>query len=106
LLALEGWDFDDPRFLTLRMEDLVKAPAARLSVAFAFMGRDDLVLPPDAAFSFQAMSGGRRAGQVDEASHYRSGDPNDWRRHVPGPVQAAIRARFRGLLERFYPESA
>lgn len=105
LLALEGWDFDDPRFLTLRMEDLVKAPAARLSVAFAFLGRDDLLLPSDAAFSFQAMSGGRRAGQVDEQSHYRSGNPHDWRNHLPGPVQAAIRTRFQTLLGRYYPES-
>ena len=105
LLALQDWDFDDPRFLTLRMEDLVAAPAARLSVVFAFLGRSDLRLPPDAAFSFQAVSGGRAAGQIDERSHYRSGNPNDWRNNLPDSVQVMIRTRFRPLLERFFPES-
>lgn len=102
--ALQAWDFDDKRFLTLRMEDMVGDPSGRLGQAFAFLGRHDLVLPEDSDFSFRAVSGGRRAGEVDERSHYRSGDPQDWRRHLPQGIQIYVRAHFRPLLERFYPE--
>ncbi len=101
--ALRAWDFDATRFLTLRMEDMVADPSGRLGQAFAFLGRGDLVLPEDADFSFRAVSGGRRAGEIDERSHYRSGDPEDWRRHLPQGFQMYVRGHFRPLLERFYP---
>lgn len=87
------------------MEDVVERPGHYFSQALAFMGRDGLVLPEDEDFTFDEFTGGRKVGQSDEASHYRSGDPDDWRHHLPPAVIAYILVHFRPILERFYPEA-
>jgi hypothetical protein len=56
LLALQAWDFDDPRFLTLRMEDLVAAPAARLVQSVRPVARSGCCVsprPPASYYSYE-----------------------------------------------------
>jgi sulfotransferase family protein len=105
LCGLRAWDYDDPAYLTLRAEDLVLRPSEAIGQAFAFMGVRCQRLPDDQDFTFERFSGGRLTGQVNEASHYRSGSPSDWREQLPRAVIDYVIEHFRPMLERFYPES-
>jgi hypothetical protein len=103
LHALRHWDFSDERFLTLRMEDLVMDPDGVIGSA---LQEPDLKrhLPDPSAFTFEAITG-RRVGEVDTTSHYRSGATGQWRNLLPPTARAYISAHFEPLLQRFYPEA-
>jgi len=101
---LASWDFDDPRIATVRMEDFGDDPAAVLRPALGEPGRS-LAMPDPGAFAFSALSGGRKPGEIDATSHYRSGDPDAWRRELPIAARDRLRTRYRALIERFYPEA-
>lgn len=104
MCALRQWDFDDGKFTTVRMEDF----AERIDLALkGALGPD---LPayawPDAHdYTFRAMSGGRKPGEIDESSAYRSGHPDAWRSELPKPIIAYVRAHYRDVLNRFYPDA-
>ncbi|WP_435257053.1 FkbM family methyltransferase [Thioclava sp. FR2] len=109
LHALSNWPYEDQRFFPLLMEEFVKAPVTNLLSAMAQSGNDTLpyrVLPDDSDLTFKKMSNGRSVGQTDETSHYRSGDPNDWKLHLEPEHRAAIRKACRPVFERFYPDLA
>jgi hypothetical protein len=101
LCALRQWDFDDDRFTTVRMEDFGISIGEVLRSTLS----GNYTWPSSAAFTFQALSGGREPGTIDETSHYRSGDPEQWRSELPSAAVAYVREHFRPLLERFYPDS-
>lgn len=101
LYALRNWDFADDRFITLRSEDLVAQPSATIKSIKQFSTSK---LPDDSDFLFQRFSGGRQPGQQDLKSHYRSGDPNEWRGTIPKVVVEYCRKNFSQMLLRFYPE--
>ena len=104
LAQLAAWDFDDPRIATVRMEDFGDDPAAMLRPALGDTARA-LEMPDAASFAFSALSGGRGQGEVNDSSHYRSGDPDAWRRELPLAARDQLRTRYRALIERFYPEA-
>ena len=103
LYALRRWNFDDDRFVTLRMEDAVLDPNG---VFDPLLGpRYPSCRLPDARdHTFEAVSG-RKRGVVDDRSHYRSGLPEQWRHELPAAVVEYVRERFEVLLTRFYPNS-
>ncbi len=98
---MRNWNYDDPRFTTVRIEDIVDTPTATMRKLPAFV---NLALPNDADFSFQAISGGRILGQIDENSDYRSGDPNEWKKYIPEALISYAQAYFPHLLRSFYPD--
>lgn len=102
LADLRRWDFSDPRIVTVRMEDFGEniGGVIRSAVGSAATG---IQWPESDEFSFSRMSGGRKPGQVDSQSHYRSGSPEAWREELPPPVIDYIRTYYRSLLERYYP---
>ena len=100
--GLRTWDYDNPDFVTLRMEDMVRHPAVALREALASVGIENPILPRDQDFSFARFSNGRTNGEIDAASHYRSGSDDDWREHLPSPVVDYVKSRFRTLMDRFY----
>ena len=105
LMALRSWRFDDPRIHTVRMEDMVQDVNSSVG---AFLGQifgctTDAMDPE--RFTFERMSGGRKPGEVDTDSHYRAGLPDEWRTTLPPSLIAYIRAHYRDLLERYYPEA-
>lgn len=108
LLAMRDWPYGDPRFVTLRMEDFVKAPVTRLMEALqrSGVGAADWVRAPDEEFAFERISGGRRIGEADVTSHFRSGDPQDWKSHLDAGHLSKIRDHCRQVLEWHYPELA
>jgi hypothetical protein len=103
LHALRRWDFDDARFTTLRMEEMVLRPNERLG-ALLKAAHPGHLLPPAERHSFAALTG-RAPGQVDVTSHYRAGQPGEWRRALPAAGIAYLRVHLEGLLRRFYPGS-
>jgi hypothetical protein len=101
LFALRNWDYDDPRFTTVRTEDFVARPAATVQALAPFA---DLKLPSDDRFTFEAVSGGRKRGEVNTSSHYRSGAPNQWKTCVPAALISYAQTYLAPLLRRYYPE--
>jgi hypothetical protein len=104
LCALRQWNFDNDQFTTVRMEEF----GDRIDLALAgAMGTKAAryTWPEPHAFTFRAMSGGREPGTVDDRSPYRSGHPDAWRKELSKPIIAYIRAHYRSILERFYPNA-
>lgn len=105
LYSLREWDFDDLRIHTIRMEDLVLNVNSVLGkILIDYLG-DAIKLPNPQEFTFEKMSGGRRKGEIDQTSHYRSGLADCWRKELPEEIIAYIREHHRALLERYYPDS-
>lgn len=103
LHALRHWDFDDPGFITLRMEDLVADPGGTIGRMLSAR-YPDRRLPDESLFTFTKFAG-RPPGDIDSKSHYRSGQRDQWRTVLPPSAIAYVRAHFRPLLERYYPAS-
>jgi hypothetical protein len=101
LFALRNWDYDDTRFKTVRIEDFVAAPS-RTTRAILTLPRP--ILPVDWRYAFEAFSGGRPPGWINDESHYRSGDPEEWRKHLPREIVTYVQATLAGLLTHAYPE--
>lgn len=101
LHAMRNWDYDDTRFKTVRIEDFTLQPS-RWAADLIPMSRP--CLPPDWRFTFEAFSGGRPRGSVDDSSHYRSGDPGEWRKYIPPAILRYVQNYFDGLLRPYYPE--
>jgi hypothetical protein len=101
LHALRSWDYDDSRFKTVRIEDFVAAPSEAVREMLP-LARP--ILPVDWRYAFEAFSGGRPPGWVNDQSHYRSGDPEEWRKHVPREIVAYVQATLPSLLAQAYPE--
>ena len=63
-------------------------------------------LPPEQVeaavrrFGYEKLSGGRRQGQEDVRSHYRKGQPGDWRNHFTAAHADAFAERFGDLPRR------
>lgn len=104
LNALQAWNYDDERFQTLRMEDLTRDVEGFLTLIRGIDGFEDLSTPAVEEFQFQNFTG-RAIGEVDNSSHYRSGDANAWRSELPPIVIEFVRSHFRPMLERFYPDA-
>lgn len=104
LHALHGWNFDDERIVTLRMESIVADVGAFLDAIRDRAGMEGLLLPSPDEFGFEKFAG-RRVGEVNDASHYRSGDADGWRRELPPAIVDYVWAHFSNLMERYYPEA-
>jgi hypothetical protein len=104
LLALRQWDFSDEAFTTLRMEDVVTDIDGTVGVRMIEMFGRELRLPDAADFCFERFSGGRRPGEVDNTSHYRTGQPGTWRGELPSSAVTYLQCHLRRIFERYYAE--
>ncbi len=106
LYALSHWDDTDERFLTLRMEDMVKRPNEFLTTSIKFLGKDPAKyrLVDEEKFTFKAIAG-RKVGEVNTSAHLRSGNPNDWKETLPDYVKDYVKVHYQDYLEKYYPDS-
>jgi hypothetical protein len=104
--AMLGWR-PRPDVLEIRMEDLTVASEAGFEEIFRFLdllgdrpGQVTASTLRDivAANSFEALSGGRAAGESDETSHYRKGVAGDWVEHFEPVHLAVFGAQWTDLL--------
>lgn len=71
--------------VVVRYEDLVRAPAEGLARVFDFLGVETSTAELERivrASSFEALSGGRKAGVESPGSFYRKGVAGDWPNHL------------------------
>jgi hypothetical protein len=107
--AMDQWNYDDPRILEMRFEDVVRDPLAHLTKAFAFIGLFDPASSDHREclerlvrdYSFKHMSGGREPGQADDRHHYRSGVPGEGRSRLKPVHLRWFEDRYPALLARF-----
>jgi len=106
LYSFAHWNIFDDRFLTLRMEDMVKNPRDFITKSLEFSNKDpaDYRLADDKKFTFKAITG-RDLGTVDTSSHLRSGNPNDWRTTLPEHIKDYIKAHYWDYLNTYYPDT-
>lgn len=105
LNALLNWSFDDKRFVTIKMEDFVDKPNELLQKSIVAHGYDPIgfTLPVESKYTFEAMSG-RKVGEEDRHSHYRSGSPDDWKSQLPSAVITYLSSHFSDLLHKYYQD--
>ncbi|WP_133469228.1 sulfotransferase domain-containing protein [Paraglaciecola marina] len=103
LCALGEWQFDDHRYLPIRMEDFVIDPLKYMKRTIVVNGGDPehFTYPDSDEFSFAKLTG-RTVGEVNDSSHFRSGDPQDWKKHLPDDVKLYLQAHFSYLISEFY----
>jgi hypothetical protein len=105
LRAMTDWDYDDRRFTTLRMEDIVKDVHSFGCQLIAKFRHGRGILPKADDFAFERFSFGRPRGVRDNGSHYRIGSSDAWKDDLPEDLVAEVRVRYSGLLTRFYSEN-
>jgi hypothetical protein len=106
LLALRQWDYANSRFTTLKMEDMVARPEYFLRPILSCLKENgDVLLPTDSEMLFSNFSDGRKPGEIDNASHYRSGSEDSWKTELPPAIVRYVHSRFHDVLEQFYPET-
>lgn len=90
--------------VTIRYEDLLASPAEHIGGTLRFIGADDSMHAIErcrAAASFESLSGGRRAGQEDRSSFFRSGRAGDWREWLSDAQREAFESQAGDLLGTF-----
>jgi hypothetical protein len=102
--AMGVWNYDDPRIITVRLEDITAHSSSILSQFLRVNFARNVKLPHAENYSFEKMSGGRKIGEVDNTSHYRSGNAEGWREELPKRLQDYIRMHYTKLLKTYYPE--
>lgn len=103
LYHLKSWNYDDPRILECRFEDIIADPVPWFGRFRDILDLSDRVTRPDIEqlcedTSFCALSGGRRPGETNEHHHYRNGVPGDWRRHFTPRVTEEFKKWYAPLL--------
>lgn len=96
-------------YMEIRYEDLHADTLGRAAEIFRFIGVSDNpadVAAATEASSFERLSGGRRQGEVDAASHYRRGEVEGWRDELTEEeVHAAERSAGRMMASLGYSVS-
>jgi tetratricopeptide (TPR) repeat protein len=81
------WDYSNRNIMELRFEDLIANDFSYFARVLSFLGLlpQRITIPQISAatakYSFANLSHGRTRGQEDSWSHYRKGQPGDWRNH-------------------------
>jgi hypothetical protein len=103
LCALRNWDFADTRYATITMEKLVHNPRSALGSVLieSYTGS---ILPADDDYTFMAMCG-RQIGEIDDNSHYRSGEIGQWRTELPDDLVQYVKKNYGFILSEFYHDA-
>lgn len=90
--------------LELRFEDMIAQPVASFERVLTHMGfmpaRVSRLMLEEILerHSFKNLSGGRAPGEEDATSHYRRGQPGDWRNHLDAEHIAYFKSLYNPLL--------
>jgi hypothetical protein len=96
--------FGSSVILNVRYEDMHRDDRGIIRQCLQHVGvdySDAAVELCKSAGSFEKMSGGRKRGETDQKSFYRSGTVGDWRNHLDPALAARCCEAVKGLMERF-----
>ena len=82
--GIKNWDYDNPKFIELKYEDLITHPEKKFCELFEHYGFNDdaMSLALDVADKLNfANRTKRNAGQERKKQHLRSGKPGQWREY-------------------------
>jgi hypothetical protein len=103
LTDIGAWDYSDPRFLELRYEDMMADPEGQFRRLFTHYGFHPAAVERGIEFglkhSFQRRTG-RNVGEVEERSHFRSGESGQWRKHFDDRHRRAFKECHGDLVVR------
>jgi len=106
--GLRDWlpDLDSPYLHTLRFEALLSDFRLEMGLALDHLGvdlsdaGDDILSRMEDQYSFEALSGGRTAGEENRNSHYRKGVAGDWRNHFDHEVATIFDEVYGDVCDR------
>jgi hypothetical protein len=103
LFSLKNWNFEDNRISTVRIEDFIDrfTDSIRSNIGSEF---GNINWPDQANFSFEMLSGGRRRGDLNNFSHYRSGISGSRCNELSRNVVDFVRSELSTFISKFYPE--
>ncbi len=108
--ARDWGDAHPSRYLELRYEQMLDSTLTHARRIFGFLGvdtSDELLGQVVDRTSFSALSGGRKRGEVDNASHFRKGTSGGWRDDLdPESIDAFESIGGELLDELGYPRAA
>ncbi len=97
-----SWFAQDPN-RCVKFEDLTGSPEKEmLRVVRGLLGIDvteDAIVASCRKFAFEQLAGGRKRGEEDAKSHFRSGAAGGWKKHFSPEVTEAFKEEFPGLLQ-------
>ncbi len=95
---MAAWDYDDPRFMELKYEDLLQDHDLKLfHDMFTFVGFPGRVIPVALRIAYD---GSLFSGKVRQSTHVRSGASSQWRSHFTARHAARFVELFPGALAR------
>lgn len=104
LYQMYSWNYNQPRILEKKFEDLISNTIEQFQQIFAHLrvvpdliSDEDLIELLD-KFSFEKLSGGRQVGSEDTRGHYRKGVVGDWRNHFSERHIACFKALYNPIL--------
>ena len=107
LRVLRDWPNDVSDTNVIRMEDSTLAPSQFLGTIWRKLGGqlDNYQHVDPEYLTFKYQSGGREVGDIDDDSHLRSGNQDEWRSVLPENLIQRIRRDFEPVLHTFYPDA-
>ena len=97
---------DNKNIKVFLFEDIIKDPIEFLKDVVKFYGYevDSFKYPDKSKFTFEALSKGRKIGDVDKKSHFRSGNQDEWKKNVPKDIVLFIKEHYKPFISRYYKD--
>lgn len=100
---MASWNYNNPKFLEFRYEDLILNPDPTFTKLFTHWGINPAHMEDCLAISrrhHMTAKTGRKLGQVDVHSHMRSGEPGQWKKYFTAEHKKAFKVQFGDILVR------
>ena len=102
LFAMRRWNYSDSRIKTLTMEKLTNDHQLASTELQHLLGNDLAEILSE--ITFEKLSNGRTKGVIDNDSHYRCGQPNQWVDEMDVSLAQAVYYEYKEIIDTYYPD--